>query len=247
MSTPELGDRRAALRFLGVTLVVTALYVALDAAWFALTPPWMQRLQSAQAPTPDLDADARRLAEAARRDGMVATADQRVAAWRLGHQLGLASQLEHAAAIMRSDWATRSAEQVMAAAQPPAQALGLGPVSPLRGRTMEQASSLAQRFEADELGLAVRLERLGGAPLRHLFMTGLFAGKAAFTRLYTPQEDPQDAVHIERHARLAGLPPEVWQPLARPPGATPEARREAFQRAAQALDAQLPAPSPPLR
>jgi hypothetical protein len=243
MSTPEFASRRGALRFLGATLAVTALYIALDVIWFAATGPFVQRYHATReaARAPDADASAREMAEAARRSGVTATAAQLLAAWRLGHQLGLASQLDHAAAIMRSDWAARAAEQVLGQAIPPAKALGLDAVVPLRGRTMEQASSLARRIEADELGLAAQMERMGGGPLRHLFLAGMFSGKAAYTRLYTPLDDPADAPHIERHARLAGLPSELWQPVARPPGATAEARREAFSRAVQQLDATLQA------
>jgi hypothetical protein len=71
----------------------------------------------------------------------------------------------------------------------------------------------------------------------------MLAGHAAYARVYAPVgvEDPQAAGRIERHARLAGLAPALWQPLARPAGATPAARREAFLQAVQVLEAALQA------
>lgn len=242
MSTPTM---HGALRFLAVTAGVTLLYIALDALWFAALSPLVQR-HFAQAP-PDLDRRAAELAESARRSTARVGPAEQVAAWRLGHQLGLASQLVHAQVAMQGDWATRAAASVLADAAPHAERLGVGPPVPLRGRSLAEASALRQRIEDDELGIAARVERAGHGQLRHLFLTGMFAGKAAYTRVYTLLEDPQDAGDIERHARLAGLPPALWQPLARPGGATPEARREAFLQAVQAVEAALAAGGTPGR
>jgi len=241
MSTPTM--MQGAVRFLAVTAGVTLLYIALDVLWFATLSPFVQR-HFAQAP-PDIDLRAAELAEAARRSTARVGPAERVAAWRLGHQLGLASQLEHVQVALKSDWAARAAASVLADAAPHAERLGVGPPVPLRGRSLAEASALRQRIEDDELGIAARIERAGHGQLRHLFLAGMFAGKAAYTRVYTPLEDPQDAADIERHARLAGLPAALWQPLARPDGVTPEARREAFVQAVQAVDTALAAGTAP--
>jgi hypothetical protein len=230
-----------AARFLAVTAGVTALYIALDAAWMGLASPALTARFANAVPGSDLDRRAREIAEAAR-TGPAVSAAQRQAAWRAGHFLGLASQFEHAARVLKTDWHAQGTRQTLAQAQAAADALDLGPVRPLTGSTLEAAGNLSHRIEADELGLAARIERAGNARQRHLFLAGMHSGKAAYTRLYATALDSNvDAPGIERHARLAGLPPALWQPLVQPPGATPEARRDAFIAAVQAVDAALQA------
>jgi hypothetical protein len=95
------------------------------------------------------------------------------------------------------------------------------------------------RLEADELGLAARLEAATSRRHRHLLLLGVHAGVATALadatggELQNPIRD-----YIGRHATLAGVPPAAWEPVAREaPGVTPKDRLAAYQAALTALEA----------
>lgn len=55
-----------------------------------------------------------------------------------------------------------------------AQALDVGPVSPLPVRNLDEFGSLRQRIEADELGFGERISGKLSPYHRHLFLLGMF-------------------------------------------------------------------------
>ena len=69
--------------------------------------------------------------------------------------------------------ARRAAEPVLHEANSLAQTLGLGPVTPLATRTLDDFARLTQRIEADETELGERITHELSSHHHHLFLLGM--------------------------------------------------------------------------
>ena len=108
----------------------------------------------------------------------------------------------------------------------------------LRVSNADEFGRVPTRLDADELGLAARLEAATSRRHRHLLLLGVHVGVAAALadatagELQNPLRD-----YIGRHATLAGVPPAAWEPVAREAsGATPQEKLAAYQTALSGLE-----------
>lgn len=236
-------------RVLAYTLAIALAFIALERLQLAIftAPGTSALLQRAGL----LDADpAARLAREAE-DVAAASLDalqrlprgHRGAALRLGYELGYTSQLVGVYAMSPSDVqaaARQRAEPHLAAARQQAQTLGLGAVEALAARSLREFTELGTRYEADENGLAARVERQLSPLHRHLYLLGVHVGGEAARvedsggRFALPPATP-----IRRHAVLAGIGAPMWQPLiAEPRGETPAQVLQRYRAAVDALAAE---------
>jgi len=191
--------------------------------------------------------EARLAAEAeqvAARSRMVAAplpAGHRAATFRLGYEIGYASEL--VGSFFTSDAAVREqAARIGAAhiavAHAQAKALGLGDVAALPMRSAAEFFALSTRMEEDENGLGARVEARLTPVHRHLYLLGAHVGAEAAKvessggKFALPPE-----TLIRRHATLAGVAPALWQPLAA--GVRGETPDQVLARYRSALNAML--------
>lgn len=242
MSIPTL---RAVGRLSLASVCIALLYIALDVAVMGLGTRGLAAFWSWQERSGSLDAQARVIAAQAAAHPSAARPALRLAAWRLGHAFGVASQAAHNAAIGGNARLAELADGVARDADADARALGLAPITPLAGRSFAEAAALPQRIEDDESGLAARIESATTALHRHLFLAGAHTGLEWVARS-TPgaPENPLRGRFIAAHARLGGLDPSLWQPLTDPPGADAAQRRQAFFGAMAAVQERLSAAPP---
>ncbi|HSC65434.1 MAG TPA: hypothetical protein VLD35_17465 [Caldimonas sp.] len=210
-----------------------------------------------------LAAEAEALAARARAAAATLPPGHRAATFRLGYEIGFASEL--LGSFVTSDAAVREKAGAVGAAhvavaQAQARVLGLGEVAALPMRTAAEFFALPKRLEDDEGGLGARIEARLTPIHRHLYLLGAHVGAEAAKiessggKFALPPE-----TLIRRHATLAGIAPALWQPLAADPrGATPDqvlarhrAALSAMSVALATLDADDPArpatPPPPSR
>jgi hypothetical protein len=209
-------------RVLAYSAAAALAFVALERLEFALFDlAGAERLLTL---TRSKGADDRLAAEAhdiAARSRSAATlpSGHRLAAFRLGYEVGWAS--EFAGSFAMSDPSVQAKAAAIAAAHVAIareQARGVGidaaDVTALSSRTLTDFVRLQERFEADESGLAGRVEAQLTPLHRHLFLLGAAVGSDAAKvqssggKLHGPQVEP-----IRRHATLAGVAPAAWQPL----------------------------------
>lgn len=245
-TTPKA--RRGSLRrMLVATIALTLLYIALQelllgSASVLFSGTWMATVFQR-----DLDQEARRVAEASVAREAQLTAEHRVAAWWLGVHLGYVSQ--YLGSFGSSDTPVRQqAREAVArrigAAQDLAHLIGIGPVSPLESSTAAQFSGLTARIEADEGGIAARIAERTTLRHKHLFLMGMHVGMTraslqgeGWRRVIVP------AAQIARHATLAGVAREQWEPLVRPPsGATQAQAIESYEASARIVQQAILAP-----
>ena len=166
-----------------------------------------------------LDAQARELAERSRGATAALPTGHRAAAFRLGYEVGWASEFTGSFAMSeprRQAQAAAIADVHVRLAQAQARVIGLDPaaVALLPSRTLADFVRLQERFEADEGGLAARIEARLTPIHRHLFLLGATVGNDAAKiqgsdgKLSGAQVDA-----IRRHATLAAIAPAAWQPL----------------------------------
>jgi hypothetical protein len=234
------------------TLALTLLYIALQELLLGSAGALFSGGRMATAFQRDLDQEARRVAEASAAREAQLTAEHRVAAWWLGVHLGYLSQ--YLGSFGASDTAVRqrahaaSAKRI-AAAQDLADRLGIGPVAPLESSTAAQFSGLTARIEADEGGVAARIEERTTPRLRHLYLMGMHVGTTraalqgeSWRRIIVPGQQ------IARHATLAGFAREQWEPLTRlPRGATHEEAIESYEASERIVQEAILAPNFPAR
>lgn len=241
MSIPTL---RSIGRLALVSLGIALLYIVLDAGLLALgsiglTGGWSWPGASAR-----LDAEAQRIAALAAAHPSAARPELRRAAWRVGHAFGVASQARHIAAVTGNPKLAGLADGVLRDVDDDAQRLGVAPIAPLDGRSIAEAAALPQRIDADESGLAARIEAATTVQHRHLFLAGAHAGLEWVARATSgAPEGRVVAAYIRRHARLAGLEPALWRPLVDPPGADAAQRSAAFLAAIATVESSLDAAS----
>jgi hypothetical protein len=170
-------------------------------------------------------ADARLAAEAddvaARSRAAAATLPpgHRLATFRLGYEVGWAS--EFAGSFAMSDPAVQAKVRAItdahvAIAREQARRIGVDTaVDMLPSRTLTDFVRLQERFEADESGLAGRVEARLTPLHRHLFLLGAaVGGEAAKVQGSNGKFSEPPVETIRRHATLAGVAPAAWQPLA---------------------------------
>lgn len=207
--------RRAALRFLIATIAVTGLYLAVQQLQLSLVGAAARKGWFAGNPTAELAGEAREVAERSAAAEAKLTPQHAVAAWQLGYMLGMLSQVLGGYAGQDNEAVARFRASVESELQPLAMFLGVGPVAPLPVRTARDFAQIRERMEADEWGLAAKVEAATSPRIGHLFMLGLQVGITAAS-MNTPRLLPlPPAKLIGRHATLAGLPPESWEPLTR--------------------------------
>jgi len=151
---------------------------------------------------------------------------QRLAAFRIGYDLGYASAFIGSYAM--SAPAVQAKARVIGAkhldiAGRLAEPIGLAGLTELPVHNPKEYVALNERFEADENGVAAVIEKRLSLAHRHLYLLGAQLGGEASTVESSGGELTQPPVAlIRRHATLAGVDPALWLPLAvQPPGETP--------------------------
>jgi hypothetical protein len=250
---------RETWRVLAYTLAIALAFVALGRLQLALfgSPVTQQLLQRwgwlDTDPAARWREQALAVAEASRIAATRLPASHRLDLVRLGHALGYASQQAGAYALSppaARDAARARAEPHAALARELADAYGLGDAQPLPATNLREFTELPERYDADENGLAARIESRLSPLHRHLYLLGtLIGGEAARIDDTGGRFSLPPASRIVRHATLAGIEPMLWQPLAAAPqpDETPEQvvqrYRAALEALARALQRASPAPA----
>ena len=237
-------------RVLAYTLAIALAFIALERLQLALftapaTAALLQRVGLLDAdPAARLAKEADQVATASRDALQRLPHGHRSAALRLGFELGYISQLVGSYAMSPAEVqaaARQRAAPRLAVARQQAQALGLGEVEPLPVRSLREFTELGARYEADESGLAARVEQQLSPLHRHLLLLGVQVGAEAARvedsggRFALPPATP-----IRRHAVLAGISAAVWQPLiAEPRNETPAQVLQRYRAAVDALAAEV--------
>ena len=237
-------------RVLAYTLAIALAFIALERLQLALftapaTATLLQRVGLLDAdPAARLAKEADQVATASRDALQRLPHGHRSAALRLGFELGYISQLVGSYAMSPAEVqaaARQRAAPRLAVARQQAQALGLGEVEPLPVRSLREFTELGARYEADESGLAARVEQQLSPLHRHLLLLGVQVGAEAARvedsggRFALPPATP-----IRRHAVLAGINAAVWQPLIiEPRDETPAQVLQRYRAAVDALAAEV--------
>jgi len=99
-----------------------------------------------------------------------------------------------------------------------AQGYGVGDVDALQVASLRDFTELTTRQEADESGIAARVEARLSPLHRHLYLLGVHLG-AEWSRIEDTKGELSlpPATTIRRHAVLAGVAAPLWQPLVQAP------------------------------
>jgi len=188
------------------------------------------------------------------RDALAQAPGRRLATFRLGYEVGYASTFVGSFANSDVDVQAKVhaiGEAHLAIARAQAAAIGIGAVDILPARTLSDYVALNERFEADENGVAMRIEQAVSPLHRHLYLLGaLVGGEAADVESSGGKRSQPPGSLIRRHATLAGVDRALWLPLALTPRATAPAQvLENYRAALNALAADLAArdAAPPTR
>src|SRR5574340_856997 len=183
---------------------------------------------------------------AASRDALARLpAGHRVAALRVGYEVGYASYLlagyigsPEAARIA----ARRAADSRIALARALAAPYGIDGVAELPVRNLKEFTELNRRLDAEETGLAAQVSARMSPLHRELYLLGVQLGtEAARIEGSGGRMSLPPAALIRRHATLAGIAPALWEPLAEQPRAdtTPDQVKAHYGTALNALAATL--------
>ena len=214
-------------RVLAYTLAIAIAFILIGRLQLALfaapgTQQWLQRMGWLQADP----------AEALRQQsGQIAAASQpalqglprghRMAALRLGYELGYASQLIGVYAMSAPEARALGQQQAAphaALAAQIARQWGLEEVRPLGAESLREFTELGMRYEGDENGLAARIEAQMSPLHRQLYLLGAqLGGEAARIEDSGGRFSLPPETLIARHATLAGIESRLWRPLAVPP------------------------------
>ena len=187
---------------------------------------------------------AQAVAAASRGAMPAAPAGHRLDTLRLGYELGYASE-RIAFFALASPQAREQARALLApheaAAAALATRLGVAPAAALQSTSLREFNELGARYEADENGLAARLEQQRSPWHRHVYLLGVHVGiESARLEATGGEHSLPPAALIRRHAALAGIEAALWQPLAASPVAEPATQRmQRYRDAVQALAAAL--------
>ena len=235
-------------RFLMVTLSITGLYLGLDALWMTVAPSIYQLTDARVEAGWQREAD--EVARVSRQADQRLPAASRLEAYRLGFEVGYCSNILGSVALSSPEVQARFKvvlEPRLASAQDLARALGVGDVTLLKVTNVDEFGHVPDRLEADELGLANRLEAVTSRRHRHLLLLGMQIGAGtSLTQVTGGHIHAQLRPLAGRHATLAGVPAWAWEPVTvAPAGDTADARLAAYQKALNDLDAAVRA-LPPL-
>jgi hypothetical protein len=180
--------------------------------------------------------------EASRQADARLSAESRQNAYRLGFQVGYCSNIMGSVALQSPDVQARFRavlEPQLKAVEDLALALGVGRVPLLRVTNVDEFGDVPDRLEADELGLAARLEGVSSRRHRHLLLLGMHVGiGASLAQVTGGRLHDRLRPLAGRHATLAGVPTHAWEPVTvEPAGATADARLAAYQASLDVLDA----------
>jgi hypothetical protein len=238
LSTRAKTSMRGVARVLAATMALTVIYILLQEVLVdvvSILYPSFSRVMVSQSA---LAQEAREVARASAAREAQLTPKHALVAWVLGLRLGGAAQFL-AEFALKNTALRQQARAVLAprlrAAQELADFLGIGPVYPLDSSSLAQSSrtGLAARIEADEGRIGARIAERTTLRHQHLYMLAMHVGVAvaAMQRENWQRDDPPVA-QIMRHATLAGLKREDWEPLARLPRGTTRAEIAAKYEAA---------------
>ena len=233
MSTTAISRRwRETWRVLAYSAALALAFIALQRLEFALlatfgTKEVLERIGAGPHDEERLAVEAAELAARSKALAAPLPAGHRPATFRLGYEIGYASEL--VGSFVTSDAAVREKAAAIGAAhvavaQQQARALGLGDVGALPMRSAAEFFALGERVEKDENGLGARIETRLTPIHRHLYLLGAHVGgEAARVEGSGGKFALPPATLIRRHATLAGVAPALWQPLAAEArGETPE-------------------------
>jgi hypothetical protein len=239
-----------AWRVLAYALALALGFVLLGRAQIAVfTAPLTQRgLQQFGllhgASDAQLARQAQTIAAASREAAERAPPGHRLDTLRLGYELGFAS--ERVAFFAMSSTAERARARALlaprqAAADALAAKLGVAPAPMLQSANLREFNELSARFEADQNGVAARVQQQLSPWHRHVYLLGVHIGiESARIEATGGEHSLPPAALIRRHATLAGIEPALWQPLAAEPNVeVPEQRTQRYRAAVQVLAAAL--------
>lgn len=198
-------------------------FVALERLELALFdvagPETLLTMTRGKAADERLAAEAEDVAARSRSAAATLPAGHRLAAFRLGYEVGWAS--EFAGSFAMSDPSVQAkavavADAHLTVAREQARRIGIdaADVGALPSRTLTDFVRLQERFETDESGMAGRVEARLTPSHRHLFLLGAFVGMdAALVQGNRGELSGSQVEPIRRHATLAGVAPAAWQPL----------------------------------
>jgi hypothetical protein len=231
-------------RVLAYSAVAALAFFALERLEFALFDlvgaDRLLALTRGKAADDRLAAEALDLAERSRRTAALPSG-HRLAAFRLGYEIGWAS--EYAGSFAMSEariqaQAAQVADAHVAFGREQARRIGIDAtgVAALPSRTLTDFARLQDRFEADENGIAARVEQRLTPIHRHLYLLGVHVGaESAKVESNGGTFALPAAALIRRHATLAGIAPALWQPLAA--DASGESTAQVLERYRAALNA----------
>jgi hypothetical protein len=237
-------------RVLAYTLAIALAFIALERLQMVVftapgTATLLQRIGLLDAdPAARLAKEAEQVASASREALQRLPRGHRLAALRLGYELGYISQLlgSYAMSPPQVQAAARQrAAPHLAAARQQAQWLVLGEVDALPVRSLREFTELGARYEADENGLGARMQQQLSPLHHHLYLLGThLGGEAARVQDSGGRFALPPATPIRRHAVLAGIDAAVWQPLIiEPRDETPAQVVQRYQTAVDALAAEV--------
>jgi Na+-transporting methylmalonyl-CoA/oxaloacetate decarboxylase gamma subunit len=168
----HIGERA---RIIGITIVITVLYLLLQHVWLGMTgllsgQSFLERPSAAE-----LEQQAKMVAESSKDALQAAPASSRHDIWHLGFHLGYVSEFVGSCAMSAEEVQAKArqlTEPVLVEANRLAQSLRLGAVNPLFTQTLDDFARLTNRIEADEIGLAERINRTYSPYHHHLFCWG---------------------------------------------------------------------------
>jgi hypothetical protein len=226
-------------RFLLITLGITGLYLGLNTFWLSLTPwldAWFDGSRVA-----GWEREAAEVRDASREADGRLPPEARVAAYRLGYHVGYSSNLLGSVVLSGAEAQARMREILaprITAAEELGQQLGVGKIALLPVSNAEEFGRVPDRLDADELRLAARLEAETSRRHRHLLLLGMQVGAgAALAQVTGGDLHARLRALAGRHATLAAVPAQAWEPVTvEPPGDTDDERLAAYQAALTALE-----------
>jgi hypothetical protein len=187
---------------------------------------------------------AQAIAAASREAAQRAPPGHRLDTLRLGYELGFAS--ERVAFFAMASAAQREQARSLlaphqAAADTLATKLGVAPAPLLQSVNLREFNELSARFEADQNGVAARVQQQLSPWHHHVYLLGVHIGiESARIEATGGEHSLPPAALIRRHATLAGIEPALWRPLAAEPAVeVPEQRTQRYRAAVQALASAL--------
>ncbi len=218
-SKPTRLRPRGLFRFIAATFAVAFLYLALQATWTRLGAVLAQQSWMPAWFTDDLAEEARQIEEQSAQRESQLTPAHREAAYALGFHLGYSAVVlgPGAASNAAREESRRQLLPEAERARRHVQLLEIGEAKPFDVSTPIKYLRLAAAIEADETGLAARIESRMTPRHKQLFLLGALVGAAA-GQVYVASRQPEPAwpvppPAIGHHATLAGVPRALWKPL----------------------------------